>query len=188
MRSIRQRLSSSRSCEIANEQKLNFAPYSKGKAVMKTSQKHQSWTVKLVCLSNMDATKVPCSAAERELLVQAGLGEKKVSVPDVTCSAEQFKNILVKTFPKLEGCGGFELLKCTPNTKELSSISFQVSQSPAMLKSVVGSGRLFIRPLQQNLQLDTETISTLEASSYTVKVKIIILSVLLCLCFKWLPG
>ena len=76
MRSIRQRLSSLRSCEIANEQKLNFAPYSKGKAVMKTSQKHQSWTVKLVCLSNMGATKVPCSAAERELLVQAGLGEK----------------------------------------------------------------------------------------------------------------
>ena len=68
----------------------------------------------------------------------------------MTCSAEQFKNILVKTFPKLEGCGGFELLKRTPNTKELSSISFQVSQSPAMLKSVVGSGRLFIRHLQQN--------------------------------------
>ena len=43
---------------------------------MKTSQKHQSWTVKLVCLSNMDVTKVPCSAAERELLVQVGLGEK----------------------------------------------------------------------------------------------------------------
>ena len=75
MRSIRQRLSSSRSCEIASQN-----------------------------------TKV--------LLVEAGLGENKVIVPDVTCSAEQFKNILVKTNPNLEDCGRFELLKCTPNRKE----------------------------------------------------------------------
>ena len=38
------------------------------------------------------------------MLVQAGLGEKKVTVRDITCSAEEFKTTLVAAFPKLEGC------------------------------------------------------------------------------------
>ncbi len=139
---------------MAAEQHSNFAPYSQSKA---KGNKGPSWTVKLVCLSSKDAYRVPCSVAEREALVQAGLGEKKVVIPDVNCSAEEFKAMITAAFPKLQGCGGFELLRCIPNSKEMEVISPTVSQSPRLLKSVVGSGRVFIRPIQQDLQMDIDT-------------------------------
>ena len=49
----------------------------------------------------MDAIRVPCCVAEREMLVQAGLGEKKVIIPDIACSVGEFKAILVKAARKL---------------------------------------------------------------------------------------
>lgn len=115
-----------------------------------------------LCLGNKETTRVPCSVAEREILVQAGLGEKKITIPDVACSPEEFKSILIKSFPKLENCGGFELLKCRPNSKELDPISVMATQSPAMLKSIMGSGRLFIRPIQQDLDLKSHSALTIE--------------------------
>lgn len=158
VRSLRQRLECNQSPDIAAEQKSNFASYKEAKPY----RKHKGWTVKVVCLSNKDATRVPCSITEREMLVQAGLGEKKVFIPSVACSAEEFMRILVEAFPKLKGCGGFELLKCIPNSKELDAISHTISQSPAMLKSIMGSGRLFIRPIQQNLNLNADIASVVE--------------------------
>ena len=123
---------------------------------------------------------MPCSIAEREILLQAGLGEKKVVIPDVACSAEEFKSILISSFPKLENCGGFELLKCRPNSKELDTISVMVTQSPAMLKSVMGSGRLFIRPIQQNLDLEPHTTPAVEVYILYMFQFIISISVISC--------
>lgn len=120
-----------------------------------TGSKGHNWSVKMVCLSEKNARRVPCSVAERETLVQAGLGEK-VIIPDITCSAQEFQGIIISAFPKLDGCGGFDLLRCTPNTKELEMISLAVSQSPKLLKSVVSGGKVFIRPIQQNLDLDLD--------------------------------
>ena len=105
----------------------------------------------MFCLSNKDATRVPCSFAEREVLVQAGLGEKKAMIPDINCSSQEFQSVLTSVFPKLEQSGGFDLLRCIPNTKELEVINAVVAQSPKLLKSVVGSGRVFIRPIQRSL-------------------------------------
>ena len=154
IRSIRQRLGSGNSHDIAAEQKYNFAPYTQPKSSSRC--KAQSWTLKVVCLSNMDATRVPCGVAEREMLVKAGLGEKKVVFPNIACSAEEFKSIFIKAFPKLNGCGGFELMRCIPNSKELETISLAISQSPKLLKSVLGGGRVFIRPIQKSLCLEVD--------------------------------
>ena len=152
IRSIRRRLGSAD--DIKAEQRSNFAPY--GQPRGSSASKGQSWTVRGVCLSSKDARRVPCGVSEREALVQAGLGEKKVVIPNITCSAQEFQDVIISTFPKLDGCGGFELLRCIPNTKELEVISLAVSQSAKLLKSVVGGGRLFIRPIQKNLQLDLD--------------------------------
>lgn len=157
LRSIRERLR--RRCQwtdVAAEQKSNFAPYSrKSKPI-----KQQSWAVKVVCLSNISACKVPCTVGERETLVAAGLGERKVLIPDIDCSWEEFKSTLISAFPKLKEGGGFDILRCIPNTKDLEIISLAVAQSPKLLKSVVANGRVFVRPIQQNLQLDPIVLST----------------------------
>lgn len=107
--SIRQLLGSGSSHAIAIEQKLNFAPYTKPKA--STRSKVQSWTLKVICLSNMDSTRVLCSVAEWEMPVQA----KKIVVPNTACSAEGFKSILVKAFPKLNGSTYVRLLVWSGN-------------------------------------------------------------------------
>lgn len=122
---------------------------SKGKG----KQKSQSWSAKMVCLHSIDATRVPCTVAERECLLEAGLGEKRVAIEDLSCSPLEFKSAITAAFPKLHECGGFEFLRCLPNSKQLEPISASVAQSPNLLKSVVANGRVFIRPIQRNLSL-----------------------------------
>ena len=122
--------------------------------------------MKILCLSSKEANRVPCSVAERAALAEAGLGEKKVCIPDIaSCTWEELKGILVPAFPKLDGCGRFDLLRCIPNTKALEPISLTVDQSPKLLKGVVVGGRIFIRPIQQNLSLDAGDDSDTDGDS-----------------------
>ena len=37
-------------------------------------------------------------------------------------------------FPKLDGCGGFDISRCIPNTKDIQVVSITVAQSPIMLE------------------------------------------------------
>ena len=172
LRSIREnREGRLRSVSIASEQRANFRPYNTGSR-RKPPSKPQSWTVRMVCLNSRYARKVPVTARERETLVSSDLGEKKIVVADTSCSWEEFKSTISKEFPKLSDIRGFEFLRCIPNTKTLELISPVVSQSPKLLRNVVGSGRIFIRPIQQDLKLDkgliaendTEVISNIRYS------------------------
>ena len=76
VRSIRERLKGGSGSQAAVEQRRNFAPYNKKGGRIKG----KTWTLKVVCLSSRHAHRVPCSVAERETLVQAGLGEKSITV------------------------------------------------------------------------------------------------------------
>ena len=108
IRSVRERISRGhQSPEVIAEQRTKFAPYS---CQSKTQHKPQSWTLKVFCLSSKNALRVPTTSREREVLVSAGLGEKKVLIPNINCSWDEFKNALVAGFPKLGNGGGFELL------------------------------------------------------------------------------
>lgn len=159
LRSIRDRLGRSfRSSSVQSEQRHNFAPYARftdGKKAGRPS----CWTVNAFCLSSRHARRVPGTVGERETLVAAGLGEKKVVIPNIDCSWEDFKAVLVAAFPKLNGSGGFDLLRCVPNSKQLEVISLAVAQSPKLLKSVVANGKVFIRPIQKDLHLDQDLVS-----------------------------
>lgn len=95
----------------------------------------------------------------------AGLGEKKIVIHDIDCSWDEFKNTILQSFPKLADCGGFDFLRCLPNSKTLEVISIPIAHSPKLLKSVVGNGRVFLRPIQQDLEIGTlsqETIPCVE--------------------------
>ena len=132
------------------EQRSNFAPYPTGS---KKKEKKQSWTVRFVCLDSTDATSAPCTPSAKEKLLTAGLGEQKTMIPDVSCTKSEFNDAILELFPRLRESGGYELLKCIPNSKHLEIISSRISQSPRLLRSVVGNGRVFIRPIQKSLSL-----------------------------------
>ena len=101
----------------------------------------------------MHATSAPCTPSAKEKLLTAGLGEQKTTIPDVSCTKSEFNDAILELFPRLRESGGYELLKCIPNSKHLEIISSRISQSPRLLRSVVGNGRVFIRPIQKSLSL-----------------------------------
>lgn len=150
MRPIRHRIGYSSSANVQSEQHRIFSPYEKTSSTGKNKVK--SWTLKAVCLNNKEAKRVPCIGAEREALVQAGLGEKKICVINVECSSEQFKSDSKSSnwmdVEALNFCDAYQ------NTKELEVIASTIAQSPKLLKSVIGNGKVFIHPIQQNLSME----------------------------------
>ena len=133
---------------------MNFAPYARNQSAIVKGQK--SWKARFVCLSSCKDQHVLCSSGAKEVLLKAGLGERAVTIPDIECSGKEFLETLVTAFPKLQGSGGFELLRCMPNSKSLDVISTKIMQCPRMLKSIIGSGRVYIRPIQKDLSLEEE--------------------------------
>ena len=67
--------------DVSDEQRANFAPYKiekKRKVGASTvSKKSIPWSARFVCLADTDVHYVPFTIAQREALVEAGLGEKK---------------------------------------------------------------------------------------------------------------
>ena len=90
--------------------------YSSKKAV---SVPPSSWKHKFVCLNSTTADRVPTSQSEKLLLEEAGLGEKVVTVPDLDCDVESFHQVLLGAYPKLEQGGGYELLRCRHQSRDL---------------------------------------------------------------------
>lgn len=133
---------------VEREQRRNFQSSSLGKR-----SKPSPWTHTFYCLANRSQVRVPTTQPEKRGLVAAGLGEKKVVVPDVNCSSKDFLEIIEDHFPKLKGARGFEFLRCTVNTRDLEIIAPPTCYNPRLLKSVAGSGRVYLRPIQCDLDL-----------------------------------
>ena len=113
-------------------------------------KKAKIWEHQFVCL----ASKTQCGPPDRGNLMQAGLGGKTLSFVD-TCDAEMFHEDLLDAFPKLRTGGGYELLR----TNERNNRSLDVIPPPPSgytveyLKSVAGQAKIYIRPLQKDLDL-----------------------------------
>ena len=112
-----------------------------------------SWIHIFFCLAKTEENRVPSNTLQRTKLVLAGLGERKVTVADVNCSPQEFQETLLTEFPKLRKGGGFELLKCSASTRQLELIPFSISISPSLLRSWIGTARIYLRPIQLNLDL-----------------------------------
>ena len=86
-----------------------------------------------------------------QVLLEAGLGEKKISFPDIDCNAEAFRDKLLEEFPKLKGGGGFELMRCGANSRVLEPIVSAALKSPRATQERVGRSKVYIRPIQADL-------------------------------------
>ena len=117
------------------------------------NKKTKEITAKWFCLANTKQDEVPCTEDKRELLT-AGLGEKKVSLPENSSSA-QLHNMVVQTFPKLIEAGGYEFMHAEPSSRQLKAITpGPDGYTMDYLKQFVGQGRIYIRPIQSNLNVD----------------------------------
>ena len=68
-----------------------------------------------------------------------------------------FHDELLRSYPKLQSCGGYELLRGSDtNNRELTVIAPPVGGYTALfLKSVVSHAKIYVRPLQADLPIDS---------------------------------
>ena len=157
-------LRDARSGSIAVEQRRNFGGRRHGGASLRPAKrpKLSTWTHKYYCLAETDDERVPSTSFKKNELVLAGLGERSVTIPDVNCTPQEFQEALLTEFPRLQQGGGFELLRCAPSTRQLELIPFRISNSPKLLKAWIGTARIYIRPIQLNLDLTPVENSDME--------------------------
>jgi hypothetical protein len=128
--------------------------YSRGRSTGPPSAKKKkcAWKHNFMCLAYCGQSKLPSSEAERDELFEAGLGEKTIEFENMNCSANEYHDTIYSAFPQLRASGGYQFLKCVPNTRNLEALSPLVLTSPLMLKQRVGVAHTYIRPLQCDLQ------------------------------------
>lgn len=161
LKSIKHRFTEKRKVTISAEHRKNFAPYEgKGKQRARSNStsappppKRQQWTHRFLCVSSCEAKTAPRKGAERQLLMEAGLWDKSVSFPNIDCTPEEYREQLQETFPKLKDAGGYELMKCIPNSNHLECLPPSALMSPRNTQECVGRSKVYIRPVQKDLDL-----------------------------------
>ena len=105
-------------------------PRSQSKSRSKKHPYPRTWTVHFVCLADRYQCTTP-SAVEKQTLHKAGLGVKKIkllldddasAVYEKLVSSEKDDVGDVKGFPQLREAGGFEMLHCLPNCRDLTPL------------------------------------------------------------------
>ena len=135
----------------ANSSKQKRDGSSCGWRAKKTKQR-PTWTRTFVCLAHTDVERMP-SVNDNIELKEASLGEKRLTNFLLTMTATILTKKLRSAYPKLFGAGGYILLRGG------HSRIFQKLDPPyhvSRLKERVGQGKIFIRPLQRDLELTWE--------------------------------
>ena len=101
-----------------------------------------------------DQCRIPTTDFDKDELYEAGLGIKEVEFNSVDMSSEEFREVMLESYPKLKDAGGYLFFKCIPNSRKLEPLSRSVYSSPAALKERVGTARTYIRPVQKDLDLE----------------------------------
>ena len=136
---------------LQNKRRSSSLPYSQGRKAT------TSYTHRFVCLSNYNQETIPRTDKEKDTLLEAGLGEKKITIPDIDITSEDFRDFILEEFPKLKDGGGFMFAKCRLNSRILEPLSSLCLTSPRRLRDRVGSTRTYILPLQRDLNLSSVT-------------------------------
>ena len=165
---------------VLRERELLFNPRankssgsSRASKKRKTSSKAQirrPWTGTFFCLASRHASTVP-TPEEKQKLNDAGLGLKKVRISSEDGEEEVLEKLTSSEidettgeptgFPQLSTCGGFELLRCNKNCKDMKLID--CTWSAKKLKQNLGSQcKIFIRPIQKSIAVRSSSRTVVE--------------------------
>ncbi|CAB4042845.1 Arylsulfatase B, partial [Paramuricea clavata] len=125
----------------------------------KRSAKGSPWTPTFVCLADSASSKAP-SSVDKQILYKAGLGVKKIKLDLEDNEQTVLDKITSDTndtlgnplgFPQLKTIGGFEMLRCTPNCRDLTEIDSCWSARDLRSTMGGGQGKIYLRPIQRSL-------------------------------------
>ena len=115
-------------------------------------------TLKFICLASKDSQRPAASVGERTKLANAGLGDKSIAF---TQNGESVYKILLEKFPKLENSGGFDLsLFQRGGGDDYGFHSISPPHTPSRLKDICGQAKIYIRPLQKDIDLEVGDVKT----------------------------
>ena len=137
------------------------------KAPRSKKKRLATWNHDFICLSSTSCTKVP-SGIEMAQLIKGGLGRKQLMLFEYNGAADLHSEIL-HAFPILRDGGGYELLRVSGcGTRSALHVIPQPAQgyTVAYLKEVVRQAKVYIRPVQQDLQLIQETPAVSDSVNY----------------------
>ena len=63
------------------------------------------------------------------------------------------------SIPTTEGCWGYELMKCIPNSNQLECLPSPAFLSPHATQEYVGRSKVYIRPIQKDLNLTPTAVA-----------------------------
>ena len=148
----------SRSIALRERALLFNSRSSRGRQSQK-KEKKRTWTATFVCLADRLATKVP-TATEKQVLQKAGLGIKKIKfeidsdekavLETITSSEVNSETGQTIGFSKLKECGGFELMTCVANCRNLSTLDCAWSVK-SIKANIGGQSCIYVRPIQKDL-------------------------------------
>ena len=152
-------VSALRNVRCQAEQRVNFSPYEKGAT--------KPLSIKFFCLSKCNSTRVPTSALQKMALTEMGLGQRDILMSS-KLGARDMRDKVIEAFPPLANGGGFEYLHCLPNTRDLRVvIPHNYTICPTRLKAFIGKGKVFISPLQKDIDTFRHGSSTYKSASST---------------------
>ena len=116
-----------------------------------------------LCYKEEKSCHVEPHSSHRVTLKLAGLGEKIFKV-NVASTAQEFRDQLQQEYPKLMDGGGFELLRIMEGGgKGLEDIQMpEAGYTPEYLKAVIHHAKIFVRPLQKNLDVQPQNTAVSE--------------------------
>ncbi|XP_023811216.1 uncharacterized protein LOC110014692 isoform X2 [Oryzias latipes] len=132
--------------------------------------KKTTYTHIFFCLAKRKDCNIP-NPKMKKLLQQAGLGERRITFPDRSCSATEFSDHLQLSFPQLKHCGGFQLLRSRGSTRSRVLDVLPCSKdgyTPEFLCNKelgVGAAVIYIRPLQKDIVLENTPSATTSVQS-----------------------
>ena len=114
-----------------------------------------TWKKDCICLSCCDQLSVP-NTEERMKLARMGLGLKELTL-DVDGGPMHIHETIQAMFPQLEAGGGYSLLRLSESSRDLVEIeSPEGGLTVPYLKDIVRQAKLYIRPLQCDIQADVK--------------------------------
>ena len=106
-----------------------------------------TFTKETVCLKYQDQTWIP-QVQERIELAKFGLGLKKLTF-NADGDAQHVHNVIISSFPVLDSCEGYTLLRLKENSRKLVPIdSPDCGITVPFLKDMLRQAKLYVCPLQ----------------------------------------
>ena len=137
----------------------------------------KTWKKQCICLRDKEQEWKP-NSEEKMQLARMGLGLSEI-IFDCGGDADSIHRAILHKFPVLDICGGYSLLRLAENSHSLVEIvGPEGGLTVPYLKDILNQAKLYIRPLQKDIQEeDMETYSlTMVCLVYCLSIDDIIIA------------